>query len=98
MLDGLIKLMNTNDEIIGPINLGNPSEFKIIELAELIIDLTSSRSQIIHLPLPEDDPIRRQPDITKAKSILEWHPKISLKDGLIKTIEYFERLMIEGNL
>lgn len=98
MLDGLIKLMNTNDEIIGPINLGNPSEFKIIELAELIIDLTSSRSQIIHLPLPEDDPIRRQPDITKAKSILEWHPKISLKEGLIKTIEYFERLMIEGNL
>ncbi len=98
MLDGLIKLMNTNDEIIGPINLGNPSEFKIIELAELIIDLTSSKSQIIHLPLPEDDPIRRQPDITKAKSILEWHPKISLKDGLIKTIEYFERLMIEGNL
>ncbi|HOC40146.1 MAG TPA: SDR family oxidoreductase, partial [Bacteroidales bacterium] len=89
MLDGLIKLMNTNDEIIGPINLGNPSEFKIIELAELIIDLTSSKSQIIHLPLPEDDPIRRQPDITKAKSILEWHPKISLKDGLIKTIEYF---------
>ncbi|HPB19415.1 MAG TPA: SDR family oxidoreductase, partial [Bacteroidales bacterium] len=79
MLDGLIKLMNTNDEIIGPINLGNPSEFKIIELAELIIDLTSSKSQIIHLPLPEDDPIRRQPDITKAKSILEWHPKISLK-------------------
>ncbi|MBP7435053.1 MAG: SDR family oxidoreductase, partial [Bacteroidales bacterium] len=76
MLDGLIKLMNTNDEIIGPINLGNPSEFKIIELAELIIDLTSSKSQIIHLPLPEDDPIRRQPDITKAKSILEWHPKI----------------------
>lgn len=98
MLDGLIKLMNTNDKIIGPINLGNPSEFKIIELAELIIDLTSSKSQIIHLPLPEDDPIRRQPDITKAKSILEWHPKISLKDGLIKTIEYFERLMIEGNL
>jgi len=98
MLDGLIKLMNTNDEIIGPINLGNPSEFKIIELAELIIDLTSSKSQIIHLPLPEDDPIRRQPDITKAKSILEWHPKISLKNGLIKTIEYFERLMIEGNL
>ncbi|HOV55312.1 MAG TPA: SDR family oxidoreductase [Bacteroidales bacterium] len=98
MLDGLIKLMNTNDEIIGPINLGNPSEFKIIELAELIIDLTSSKSQIIHLPLPEDDPIRRQPDITKAKSILEWHPKISLKEGLIKTIEYFERLMIEGNL
>ncbi|HQP90896.1 MAG TPA: SDR family oxidoreductase [Bacteroidales bacterium] len=98
MLDGLIKLMNTNDKIIGPINLGNPSEFKIIELAELIIDLTSSKSQIIHLPLPEDDPIRRQPDITKAKSILEWHPKISLKEGLIKTIEYFERLMIEGNL
>lgn len=98
MLDGLIKLMNTSDEIIGPINLGNPSEFKIIELAELIIDLTNSKSEIIHLPLPEDDPIRRQPDITKAKSILEWQPKISLKEGLVKTIEYFERLMIEGNL
>jgi UDP-glucuronate decarboxylase len=98
MLDGLIKLMNTSDEIIGPINLGNPSEFKIIELAELIIDLTNSKSEIIHLPLPEDDPIRRQPDITKAKSILEWQPKISLKEGLVKTIEYFERLMIEGDL
>ena len=79
MLDGLIKLMNTSDEIIGPINLGNPSEFKVIELAELIIDLTNSKSEIIHLPLPEDDPIRRQPDISKAKSILEWQPKISLK-------------------
>ncbi|HQD34223.1 MAG TPA: SDR family oxidoreductase [Bacteroidales bacterium] len=98
MLDGLIKLMNTSDEIIGPINLGNPSEFKIIELAELIIDLTNSKSEIIHLPLPEDDPIRRQPDISKAKSILEWQPKISLKEGLVKTIEYFERLMIEGDL
>lgn len=98
MLDGLIKLMNTHDEIIGPINLGNPSEFKIIELAELIIDLTNSKSEIIHLPLPEDDPIRRQPDITKAKSILEWQPKINLKEGLVKTIDYFERLMIEGNL
>ncbi|MDI6834059.1 MAG: SDR family oxidoreductase [Bacteroidales bacterium] len=98
MLDGLIKLMNTSDEIIGPINLGNPSEFKIIELAELIIDLTNSKSEIIHLPLPEDDPIRRQPDITKAKSILEWQPKISLKEGLVKTIDYFERLMIEGDL
>lgn len=96
MLDGLIKLMNTSDEIIGPINLGNPSEFKVIELAELIIDLTNSKSEIIHLPLPEDDPIRRQPDISKAKSILEWQPKISLKEGLVKTIEYFERLMIEG--
>ncbi|MFY9418915.1 MAG: UDP-glucuronic acid decarboxylase family protein [Bacteroidales bacterium] len=98
MLDGLIKLMNTSDEIIGPINLGNPSEFKVIELAELIIDLTNSKSEIIHLPLPEDDPIRRQPDISKAKSILEWQPKISLKEGLVKTIEYFERLMIEGDL
>jgi len=98
MLDGLIKLMNTSDEIIGPINLGNPSEFKIIELAELIVDLTNSKSEIIHLPLPEDDPIRRQPDISKAKSILEWQPKISLKEGLVKTIEYFERLMIEGDL
>jgi UDP-glucuronate decarboxylase len=98
MLDGLIKLMNTGDDIIGPINLGNPSEFKIIELAELILDITNSKSEIIHLQLPEDDPIRRQPDITKAKSILEWQPRISLKEGLIKTIDYFDRLMKEGNL
>ncbi len=98
MLDGLIKLMNTGDDIIGPINLGNPSEFKIIELAEMIIDLTNSKSEIIHLSLPEDDPIRRQPDITKAKSILEWQPKISLEEGLVKTIDYFNELMIKGNL
>ena len=85
MIDGLIKLMDTNDHITGPINLGNPDEFKIIELAEMIIKLTNSKSKIVYQPLPEDDPIRRQPDITKAKTILNWEPKIHLKTGLIKT-------------
>lgn len=86
MIDGLIKLMDTNDHITGPINLGNPDEFKIIELAEMIIKLTNSKSKIVYQPLPEDDPIRRQPDITKAKTILNWEPKIHLKTGLIKLL------------
>lgn len=93
MIDGLIKLMDTNDHITGPINLGNPDEFKIIELAEMIIKLTNSKSKIVYQPLPEDDPIRRQPDITKAKTILNWEPKIHLKTGLIKTINYFENII-----
>jgi UDP-glucuronate decarboxylase len=90
MIDGLIAMMNTTDDIIGPINIGNPDEFTIKQLAEIIIELTNSKSKIIHLPSVEDDPMQRQPVIDKAKEILHWQPTTQLKDGLQKTISYFE--------
>ena len=90
MVEGLIRLMNTPDEITGPINLGNPNETPILELAQKIIELTGSNSKIVFKPLPQDDPRRRCPDITKAKIILNWEPKISLEEGLKRTIEYFK--------
>jgi UDP-glucuronate decarboxylase len=93
MVDGLIRLMGTPDEVTGPINLGNPREITIIELANLVIKMTRSRSKIVFEPLPENDPIRRQPDISKAKKLLGWEPKISLEEGLEKTISYFKDLM-----
>ena len=88
LVDGLIKMMNSNE--IGPINLGNPDEFTILELAQKIIELTNSKSKLIFKTLPQDDPKQRQPDITLAKQKLNWQPKIKLQDGLIKTIEYFK--------
>ena len=88
MIDGLIKLMNNNE--IGPINLGNPNEISIKDISILVKDLTASRSEIKYLELPLDDPIVRNPDITKAKKILDWSPKINLQDGLKKTIEYYK--------
>lgn len=91
-IDGMIKLMNTDDSIIGPINIGNPNEFTILKLAELVIELTGSNSNIIKQELPKDDPKQRRPDITKAKDILNWQPTIELKEGLIKTIEYFRNI------
>jgi len=98
LIEGLVKLMNTEDNITGPINLGNPEEISILELAYKIKDLTGSSSRIIFKPLPEDDPVKRQPDITLARKILGWEPKISLEEGLKKTINYFERLLREGIL
>jgi len=89
MIEGFVKMMASGDEITGPINLGNPGEFKIIELAEMVIRLTGSRSKIVYLPLPSDDPMQRQPDISKAKRILDWEPKYPLEEGLIRTISYF---------
>ncbi len=90
LLEGLIRMMNTGDDIIGPINIGNPREFTILELAERIIRLTKSKSRISYLPLPADDPTQRKPDISKARDYLDgWDPKITLEDGLIKTISYF---------
>lgn len=89
LIDGLIAMMNSADEITGPINLGNPGEFTISELANLVIDQTGSQSGIDYLPLPIDDPVRRQPDITKAKELLGWEPTIKLEDGLRTTISYF---------
>jgi UDP-glucuronate decarboxylase len=90
LVDGLIKLMNTEESVVGPINLGNPDEFTILQLAELVIEMTGSKSEIAKFPLPQDDPRQRQPDIEKAREILEWAPTIALKQGLSKTIDYFE--------
>jgi len=91
LIEGIVKLMNSPEEIIGPINLGNPREFTMLELALKVKSYTGSNSQIIFLPLPSDDPKKRKPDITIAKKILNWEPEICLDTGLIKTIEYFEK-------
>ena len=95
LIEGLIRMMDTPQEVSGPINIGNPGEFTIKELAELTIELTNSRSKIIYHPLPSDDPKQRRPDITKAKEILSWQPTIPLREGLQKTINYFDHLLKE---
>lgn len=91
LIRGMIAMMAMPDEITGPINLGNPHEFTIKQLAELVIELTGSKSQIIYEPLPSDDPTQRQPIIDKAKEILHWEPTVQLREGLVKTIEYFDK-------
>ena len=93
LVDGLMRLMNSAEGVTGPINLGNPGEFTIRELAELVIEMTNSKSKLVKNPLPEDDPKQRQPDITKAKKILKWQPKVKLREGLKKTIPYFDGLI-----
>lgn len=95
LIDGLIRMMESPDDVTGPINLGNPQECSILELAERIIDMTNSKSKIVHLPLPKDDPGRRRPDITHAMDTLKWKPRVALEDGLSKTIPYFEQLLSE---
>ncbi|RMI08896.1 MAG: SDR family oxidoreductase [Calditrichaeota bacterium] len=97
LVEGVLKMMNT-DGFIGPVNLGNPAEFTMLELARRVIELTGSRSQITFHPLPEDDPVQRQPDITLAREKLGWEPKVELMEGLQKTIEYFDRLLSSGAL
>ena len=97
MIEGCIRLMNTAENLTGPVNLGNPGEFTIRELAELIIDLTGSSSKLEFMSLPEDDPIKRKPDITLAREALDWHPKVTLQEGLKKTIPYFENLLGDRN-
>lgn len=89
LLDGFVKMMN-QDGFVGPVNLGNPSEFTILELAQKVIEMTGSHSNIIHKPLPQDDPLQRKPDISLAKAKLGWEPKISLEEGLDRTIRYFK--------
>ena len=89
LIEGLLALMHSPDEVTGPINLGNPGEFTIVEWANLVIEQTGSSGGIEYLPLPQDDPVRRQPDITRAKQVLGWEPTIPLADGLARTIEYF---------
>jgi len=93
LVDGLLRLMESGDHITGPINLGNPEEFTIRQLAETVIGLTRSKSKIVHHPLPEDDPKQRRPNISKAQEALGWRPRIPLREGLKTTIEYFESLM-----
>lgn len=94
LLEGMIRMMGTGDEVTGPINLGNPKEFTILELAEKIIRMTGSSSSIVYLPLPEDDPVQRKPVISRAKETLDnWEPKVELEDGLEKTITYFKQLL-----
>ena len=98
LIRGLLSMMETGPDIVGPINLGNPNELSIRELAEVILELTGSRSRIIHRPLPPDDPKKRCPDISEADRLLNWRPTTPLKEGLAKTIPYFEQLLAEGKL
>jgi len=93
LVEAFVRLMNTDDAITGPINLGNPNEFTIRELAEKVIKLTSSKSRMVFRPLPSDDPLQRQPDIGVAQSVLGWEPTVQLEEGLRKTIRYFEGML-----
>jgi len=98
MIDALIRLMNTADDVTGPINIGNPHEFTMLELASIVIELTASRSRVTHRPLPLDDPRQRQPDISKANDVLGWAPHTTLRDGLMRTIAYFEELLRDNTV
>jgi len=92
LIEGMIRMMDGPDDFVGPVNLGNPGEFSILELAEMTVKMTGSRSKIIFKPLPQDDPLQRQPDITLAREHLEWEPEVGLEEGLVRTIEYFREL------
>ena len=93
LIEGMVRMMNTEDSFIGPVNIGNPGEFTMLGLAEKIIDLTNSKSKLVFMPLPKDDPKQRKPDITLAKEKLDWEPKIKLEEGLKRTIQYFEKIL-----
>ena len=95
MVDGFVRMMGTDDSVTGPVNLGNPHEIPVRELAERIIGLTNSRSRLVHRPLPQDDPLQRCPDIGLAQRLLGWQPRVALGDGLARTIAYFEKLLAE---
>jgi UDP-glucuronate decarboxylase len=97
MVDALIRLMNTPDDFTGPMNLGNPDEFSILELADLVILLTNSSSEIVYKSLPQDDPVMRKPDISLAKEKIRWTPKIKLQKGLVNTIAYFDNLLVNSS-
>ena len=92
LIDGMIKMMNSKNNFIGPVNLGNPYEISINELASLVIKLTKSNSKVIYLPMPQDDPLQRQPDINLANKELDWSPMVDLPEGLLKTIDYFKSI------
>jgi UDP-glucuronate decarboxylase len=91
LVDGLIRLMNTPDDVPGPINLGNPGEFTMLELATKVLDLVGSAAGIEYRPLPQDDPVRRKPNIERARELLDWQPTVTLDEGLARTVEYFRR-------
>ena len=93
LIEGMMRLMNSREEFLGPVNIGNPGEFTILELAEAVLRLTGSSSRLIHLPLPEDDPLQRQPDISLARKELGWEPTVPLEEGLKKTIAYFKSVI-----
>jgi UDP-glucuronate decarboxylase len=93
LIEGFIRLMNCDDSIVGPINLGNPGEFTILQLAQMVMELTNSKSVLKNLPLPQDDPTQRRPDITQAREKLDWQPNVPLREGLQKTIAYFDALL-----
>jgi UDP-glucuronate decarboxylase len=93
LVDAMIRMMATGSDVVGPVNIGNPNEFTIRALAELVLELTGSSSKLVFKPLPQDDPIQRQPDISKAKELLDWQPTVELRDGLEKTIGYFDELL-----
>lgn len=92
LIEAFVAMMNTADDVIGPINMGNPNEFTIKELAEIVLEMVGGRSKLVYKPLPSDDPTQRQPDITKAKKLLGWEPKVQLREGLERTIDYFKFL------
>jgi UDP-glucuronate decarboxylase len=96
LIEGLVRLMASADDVTGPINLGNPHEFTVRELAEKVIEMTGSRSRIVTQPLPPDDPKQRRPDIALAKQTLNWEPKVTIDAGLKETIAYFEQLLTAG--
>ena len=93
LIEGFVRLMNTDDGFLGPVNLGNPVEWTIKELAERVIKLTGSQSELVYKPLPADDPMQRKPDITLAKEKIGWEPDIQMREGLIKTIAYFQEMV-----
>ena len=93
LIGGLTRLMRTEDAVTGPVNLGNPVEFTMLSLAQMVIELTNSRAKIVHRPLPENDPRQRQPDISRAQELLEWAPTVALRDGLARTIAYFDAML-----
>jgi UDP-glucuronate decarboxylase len=95
LIDGFVRLVATDDDITGPINLGNPHEIPVAELADRVIRLTGSQSRIVYRELPQDDPLQRCPDIALARRTLEWEPHVPLDDGLARTIAYFERMLVE---
>ncbi|HPO92981.1 MAG TPA: GDP-mannose 4,6-dehydratase, partial [Phycisphaerales bacterium] len=92
LIDGMMKLMNGPDDFIGPVNIGNPDEFTIMQLAELVCEVSGSKCKFVHKPLPADDPLQRKPDITLARQKLGWEPRIKLRDGLRKTVDYFRSI------
>ena len=93
LIEGFVRLMESDEGFVGPVNLGNPSEFSMLELAELVIEATGSKSELVYEPLPQDDPVQRQPDISLAKKELDWEPTVPLREGLNRTIEYFKTLL-----